>query len=143
LFVDEKIDDYFLNIKVKWQLPNKPNGNLELLELKRDKNIIYLSKQMDILVFTDKRLNYGTNYTYEITFYNFGGPGSIVNWHYTVESLPRLIEKPVCGLRTERHLFMEWREALFSNGKILTTEIKYRIETDTEWNVLVSVLFLS
>ncbi len=126
-----------MNLRLEWTLPTRPNGNLEMLELRRDTDIVYLSKQMDIRVFTDRRLNYGTNYTYELTFYNGGGPGSVVDWHCTVESLPRVVEKPVCGLRTERHLFVEWKEAVFANGNITSTEIWYRGETETEWNILV------
>ena len=50
-----------------------------------------------------------------------------------------LIEKPVCSLKTERHFFLEWTEPIFENGKIISTEIKYKESDLNEWNTLVII----
>lgn len=137
-FIDMPVDDYFMDLRLEWSLPEKPNGVLNLVELRRDHTIIYLSKNLSNRVFTDLKLNYGTNYAYELTFFNDGGPGSVISWHYTVESLPKVVDRPICALKTERHFFLEWKSAVFENGHILRTEVKFR-KTNKEpiWNTLV------
>jgi hypothetical protein len=123
-FEEIPIDDYFLNLKLKWNLPKRPNGMLNLIELKRDNFIIYLSRvdhfslnnylhttsKIIIIIiiiminiiykififknetannyqYVDQRLNYGKNYSYQLTFYNDAGPSTINSLHFTSENV--------------------------------------------------------
>lgn len=136
------LDDYFLNLRLDWNLPRKPNGLISLIELTRDRTIIFLSKNISARHFVDAKLNFGSNYTYKMSFYNEAGPGSIVTHYYTSESLPKVVEKPRCVFQAETHLFLEWNEPVFPNGKILRTLIKFKSDKENDWNILV-IFFLN
>lgn len=141
-FTDEPIDEYFLNLRLKWELPAKPNGVLDLVEVKRDDTIIYLSKNLEIVEFVDVRVNYGTYHRYRLTFYNEAGPGGVTSTHYTMENFPKVIEKPVCANIGEARILLEWKAPVFPNGIILSTQVKFKTMEEAVWNTLVIFICL-
>ena len=137
-FTDQPIDEYFLNLRLKWKLPAKPNGILDLVEIKRDDTIVYLSKNLKKLEFIDVRVNYGTFHTYRLTFYNEAGPSGITSTHYTMENYPKVIEKPVCAFVRESSIWLEWKEPVFPNGIIISTQIRFKTAEENTWNTRVT-----
>jgi hypothetical protein len=133
-FKDVQYDDYFVNVHLKWNLPINSYGTLNLFEIKRNNTEIYVSKNMSILSYVDSKLDYGKNYTYQLTYFNDAGFCNVTNSHNTIQNFPKLIDKPQCILKTSNEISILFSDPIFPNGEIEVYEIKYKSSMETNWN---------
>ena len=59
---------------------------------------------MSILSYVDSKLDYGKNYTYQLTYFNDAGFCNVTNSHNTIQNFPKLIDKPQCILKTSNEI---------------------------------------
>ena len=128
-FVDYQFDDYFVNVQLKWKLPRYSYGYLNLIEIKRNGIEIFISKNLSILTFTDMKLDYGKNYTYQLFYFNDVGSVNITNWHYSIQNFPKLIDKPQCTAKTSKEMSLSFSDP--SNFQIIFSIL----------NIFVIILF--
>ncbi|XP_044147224.1 usherin [Bufo gargarizans] len=104
------------SIKISWQSPEKPNGEIANYELRRDGLLIYTG--LDIH-YHDFGLEPGTEYTYTVQASNSQGsctssPASIK----TQPSLPSGMEPPRLHAKSANKILITWRDPLKANGPI-------------------------
>lgn len=109
-FVDYQFDDYFVNVKLKWKPPRYSYGYLNLIELKRDGIEIFISKNLSISTFTDMKLDYGKNYTYQLFYFNDVGSVNVTTWHCTIQNFPKLVDKPQCATKTSKEISLSFSD---------------------------------
>lgn len=132
-FSNFAIDDFNAQVNISWSEPMYPNGVLRLIELKRDNNLIFTTRNMSIKWFVEFNLRYAQNYTYELSYFNDMASVRVINSHFTMEYFPVLLENPICTNSTQSSINLTWSKPFYSNGIILFYEIKFKLNTQNEW----------
>ncbi|KAG8584399.1 hypothetical protein GDO81_008814 [Engystomops pustulosus] len=116
------------SIKISWQGPEKPNGEIKNYTLHRDGQLIYTGLDTH---YHDYGLEPGTEYTYTIQASNIQGsctssPASIK----TQPSSPSGMETPKLLAKSPYEMLVSWRAPLKSNGPIhnYTLHIHHPVE---------------
>ncbi|XP_071996224.1 usherin isoform X2 [Engystomops pustulosus] len=116
------------SIKISWQGPEKPNGEIKNYTLHRDGQLIYTGLDTH---YHDYGLEPGTEYTYTIQASNIQGsctssPASIK----TQPSSPSGMETPKLQAKSPYEMLVSWRAPLKSNGPIhnYTLHIHHPVE---------------
>ncbi|XP_073529682.1 usherin-like [Phyllobates terribilis] len=105
------------SIKISWQIPNRPNGEITNYELQRDGLLIYTGLDSH---YHDFGLEPGTEYTYTVQASN--GQGSCVSTPAKIKtqsSSPSGMEPPRLHAKSAHEIMITWRAPLKANGPIV------------------------
>ncbi|XP_075060358.1 usherin [Mixophyes fleayi] len=105
------------SIKISWQSPDKPNGEIRNYELRRDGLLIYVGLDT---YYHDLGLEPGTEYTYTVEASNSQGSClSIPAKMKTHPSSPSGMEPPQLQSKSANEILVTWKGPLRTNGIIL------------------------
>ncbi|KAG8443757.1 hypothetical protein GDO86_009076, partial [Hymenochirus boettgeri] len=105
------------SINIKWQIPDKPNGEIKHYELWRDGLLIYVGQDTK---YHDFGLMPGKEYTYTVQAHN--NQGSITTPPVTIKthpSSPSALEPPIIEGKSSYEILVSWKPPLMPNGDIV------------------------
>ena len=81
----------------------------------------------------DTQLEYGKNYSYELSYFNDASFVSSTKWHVTMENMPQLMLEPKCGSKRLTELVLVWSDPLYANGMITKYIVKHKHVLSGVW----------
>ncbi|KAM4770863.1 usherin [Rhinophrynus dorsalis] len=120
------------SVKIKWQIPDKPNGEIRNYELRRDDILIYVGSDTH---YHDFGLMPGMEYSYTIQANN--NQGSCISSSANIKthpSSPSGLEPPKLQAKSAHDILVIWKPPLRTNGDIInyTLSVRYPVEMEVK-----------